>query len=149
MNVTKNVPRAQLYTTEMLAWSATLAHFPLDNALPYRGEAHSRTCGSSLKLGLDCDGDGRISKIGFQVTACAVGQSSAALLAAAADGKTKLDITRTFAEIQDWLKHDGSLPSWPGFEILAPVVSHPGRHGALLLAWQAAGTALSNTGASS
>lgn len=79
---------AKLYSPEVLALATGLADYPLDPSLPLTGEARSRTCGSAIRLGLALDDAGRIARIGMQVSACAIGQASAMLLAQAAAGRT-------------------------------------------------------------
>jgi NifU-like protein involved in Fe-S cluster formation len=101
-----------------------------------------------LKLGLEVDEAGVIRRIGMQVSACAVGQSSAAVLAQAAIGKNAKDIAATKSAIESWLEADAPLPDWPGFDALEPAQPHAGRHGALLLPWTAAMEALCSQAAS-
>lgn len=80
----------------------------------------------------------------MQVTACAVGQSSATILADAISGKGAAEILAIRGQIDSWLNADASPPDWPGFEALHPVREHTGRYGALLLPWNAAIEALSS-----
>ncbi|MGB7419968.1 MAG: iron-sulfur cluster assembly scaffold protein [Erythrobacter sp.] len=136
------VRSAALYTPDMLALAASLAKYPLAKTFDLRVEERAQPCGSTIVLGIDCDPSGRLAHMGMQVTACAVGQSSAAILASGAQGldkKTSADILRA---IEAWLKGDASLPDWPGFAALETARDVPGRHGALLLAWRAAARAL-------
>lgn len=135
---------AKLYTPRLLSLSAQLADFPFDAPFDLSAEARSRTCGSMLELGLDFDEAAKVDRIGMQVSACAVGQSSAAVLALSAKGRAPADFTAVHAAIKTWLAGDGSLPDWPGFDALEPALDHPGRHGALLLPWNAAVQALSS-----
>lgn len=141
-------PVAKLYTPALLSLATQLADYPLSGDFAYRAEARSRTCGSTIALGVDLDADGQVKKLGLQVSACAIGQSSAALLAKAAIGRTAEEFAAVQASIEAWL--DGAspdtqaLPEWPGFEALAPAWPHKGRHGALLLAWTAMTQALSS-----
>ena len=128
----------------MLALATGLADYPFDPELPLLGDARSRTCGSTIRLGLALDDDRRITRIGMQVSACAIGQASAMLLAqSAGDGQADA-IAATTGAWQDWLAGEGPLPDWPGADILSPAREHPGRHGALLLPWTAARMALSS-----
>jgi hypothetical protein len=80
------VPRA-LYTPAMLAAAAGLANWPWDEALPLRGEARSRSCGSTIGLALRTDADGTINGLGLRPHACAVGQAAASVFAEAAIGR--------------------------------------------------------------
>lgn len=139
-----NAPSAKLYTPRLLSLSAELANYPLTDGFQRTSEVRSRTCGSTLALGIDLDSSGNIARIGMQVTACAVGQSSAAILAVAAKGRGTTDIFASLAEIEAWLSGEGALPEWPGFDALEPALPHAGRHGALLLPWTAITRALSS-----
>jgi NifU-like protein involved in Fe-S cluster formation len=134
---------SKLYTPDVLALTTALAAFPLVDALPLRAEARSRTCGSSIALGLALDAQGLVSEVGMTVSACAIGQASAALLAQSVTGRAPGHITRTAEALEDWLAGGDELPDWPGIAALAAARDHPGRHGALLLPWKAACEALS------
>ncbi|MEL6877878.1 MAG: iron-sulfur cluster assembly scaffold protein [Pseudomonadota bacterium] len=112
--------------------------------MTHQSEARSRTCGSSIRLGLNVGSDGAVTQIGMQVTACAIGQSSAAIMAAHASGAKAADILAMEAEVKAWLRDEGHMPEWPGFEALEPAREHAARHGALLLVWTAARQALSS-----
>ena len=79
----------------------------------------------------------------MQVSACAVGQSSAAILALGAGGAMPEQLLATQSAIAGWLAGEKPLPEWPEFDTLAPALPHTGRHGALLLPWNAAIQALS------
>lgn len=134
---------AKLYSPELLGLATGLAAFPLSDDLPLRAEARSRSCGSVIALGLGLDETGRIARIGMQVSACAIGQASAALLAQGVSGRDAGAVDAAAAALAQWLAGEGALPDWPGIAALAPARDHPGRHGALLLPWTAARTALS------
>ncbi|MEM6856230.1 MAG: iron-sulfur cluster assembly scaffold protein [Pseudomonadota bacterium] len=132
-----------LYTPEMLALATELARYPLNGSFAYQADVRSKVCGSTLSIGLDCDAKGAVSRIGLKVSACAVGQSSAAILAQSVQGVTAQDLTRTHAALRDWLAGKGALPDWPGLATLSSARERAGRHGALLLPWEAALQALS------
>jgi NifU-like protein involved in Fe-S cluster formation len=137
-------PAAKLYSPALLGLATELAEFPLQDTLPLRAEARSRSCGSVIALGLALAVDGRVGQIGMTVSACAIGQASAALLARSALGTDPARIVDTTATLTTWLAGEGSLPDWPGLDLLSPALPHPGRHGALLLPWKAACEALSS-----
>ena len=127
-----------LYTPQVLALATSLAAYPWDEALPLKGSARSKSCGSTLALGLMTDDAGRIARIGLKAQACAIGQAAAAIFAAQAIGKTGAQIARAGAGLAAWLTGDGPRPDWPGLELLEPARAYPARHGAIKLAWQAA-----------
>lgn len=134
----------RLYTPQILALATGLAGFPLDDSFPLRAEARSRTCGSAIALGLMLDTDGRIARVGMQVSACAIGQASAAVMARAMTARKPQEVASALAGITRWLAEaDAALPDWPDFALLAPARAHPARHGAMLLPWNAASKALS------
>jgi NifU-like protein involved in Fe-S cluster formation len=137
-------PAAKLYSPALLGLATELAEFPLQDTLPLRAEARSRSCGSVIALGLALAVDGRVGQIGMTVSACAIGQASAALLARSALGADPARIVDTTATLTTWLASEGGLPDWPGLDVLSPALPHPGRHGALLLPWKAACEALSS-----
>jgi len=131
-----------LYNREVLALATSLARWPLVAAWPVQGEARSALCGSRVALGLAVDGAGRIEQIGLQVQACAIGQASAALFAQAAQGRNLAEIEAALTALTTWLEHGGNLPDWPGLGAIAAARDYPARHGAVMLAWQAARDAL-------
>ena len=133
----------KLYSPALLGLATGLADFPLTDDLSLRAEARSRSCGSVIALGLALDDAGRIARIGMQVSACAIGQASAALLAQGAAGRDAGAVDAAAEALEQWLAGEAALPDWPGIDSLAPARDHPGRHGALLLPWTAARTALS------
>lgn len=134
---------ARLYTPELLALTLKLVDYPWDDALPLVGRARSKSCGSTLEIGLAADTSGAIVRIGLKVHACAVGQASAAIFAAAATGLDRQEMARAHAAMQGWLA-GGAVPDWPGVEAVAAARSFPARHGAMMLAWDAALAALSS-----
>lgn len=133
----------RLYTPELLALAVGLAGYPLSEEFLLTGEARSRSCGSTLRMGLAADDAGRVERIGMRVAACAVGQASAAIFAAAVPGRTAEELMATLAALEAWLAGDSPAPEWPGLTVLAPARAYPGRHGAMLLPWKAALDALS------
>lgn len=126
-----------LYTPAMLDAAVRLANHPFDEALPMRGEARSRSCGSAIAVALELDAAGRIVRLGLRPHACAVGQAAASLFADHAAGRSRNEIAAGRDEIAAWLA-GGPEPAWPGIALLAPALAYPARHAAILLAWDAA-----------
>ncbi len=136
--------KAPLYTAQVLALAVRLADYPLGPHLPLTGEARSRSCGSTLEIGLAVDGSGRIAEAGCRARACAVGQAAAGLFLESAVGRNADDIAQARGALAQWLTGGGPLPDWPGLTLLDPARAHPARHGATLLAWDAALAALAS-----
>jgi NifU-like protein involved in Fe-S cluster formation len=126
-----------LYTPQVLALATGLAAFRLDDAMTLRSEARSRSCGSSLTLGLALDQQGTVIRIGLRSQACAIGQASAAIFAQAAAGRSIESLGETAQGVEHWLAGEGAMPDWPGLATIAGARDYPGRHGALMLPWTA------------
>ena len=134
----------RLYTPELLSLTVRLANYPWSEDFAFTGEARSKSCGSTLAVGLDLDAEGRIARLGIRARACAVGQASAAIFADAAIGCDRADISAARDAMAGWLAGDGPLPDWPGISAIEPAHAYPARHGAMMLAWEAALAALSS-----
>ena len=137
---------ARLYSPELLGLATLLARYGMSDDLPLRAEVRSRSCGSVIAAGFALDDAGLIERIGMRVSACAIGQASAALLAQSAKGRAPDAVIAAGDALGAWLEGAGDLPDWPGIDALAPALPHPGRHGALLLPWKAAAQALCEAG---
>ena len=133
-----------LYSPEILAAAVRLADHPLDPALPLAGEARSRSCGSTLTIRLATDPDGRITAAGCRAQACAVGQAAASLFLDHARGRSPQELAEARVRLAAWLTGAGETPDWPGIVLLEPARAYPARHGAILLAWDAALAALAS-----
>lgn len=133
---------ATLYTAEILAAATGLAAWPWNDALPFKGEARSRTCGSSLAIALALDEAGQVCELGIRTHACAIGQAAAHAFAGGATGRTRAAIADSRIALGAWLAGEGGLPDWPGLNVIAAARAHPSRHGAIVLAWDAALDAL-------
>ena len=127
-----------LYTPQVLALATSLAALPLDETLPLQTTTRSKSCGSTLTLGLATGPDGAIARVGLKAHACAIGQAAAAIFAQGAPGRSPADIAKAEAGLADWLSGTGAQPDWPGLELLAAARAYPARHGAIKLAWMAA-----------
>lgn len=104
---------AKLYTPSVLALSVELAGYPLGPDLQFTGYAKSRTCGSEVHVGLELDDAGIIQRIGMKVAACAVGQASAALFAAGAQGLGTEEISEQMNAMELWIMGEELRPRGP------------------------------------
>lgn len=129
---------AKLYTPEVLALATGLSEYGWNDGMPLKAEARSRSCGSSIQLGLSLDGQGRIETVAVKSHACAIGQAAASIFARSASGRTLEEIGEAGRSIEAWLAGDSGAPDWPGFEAIAAARDYPARHAAIMLAWKAA-----------
>jgi NifU-like protein involved in Fe-S cluster formation len=129
---------APLYTIEILRLAASLPDpHPLDRV---DGSVRKRspTCGSIVSTEVSLGEDGRVEALSQQVSACAFGQASAALVANNAVGRSGANIQAALSGLSDWLSGKSDEPGdWPGLATLAPARSRRSRHGAILLPFRA------------
>jgi len=132
--VAAGVKREPPYTLDILRLAASL---PLEGELAQAdgvGEARSATCGSRVRCSIRV-ADGRVVQVVQQVTACAYGQASAALLQGWAPGRLKAEVIVMRAALKAWLEGRGEVPA--SFAALGPVQGRSGRHGAVLVPFDA------------
>ncbi|MXO90247.1 iron-sulfur cluster assembly scaffold protein [Pontixanthobacter aquaemixtae] len=134
---------ARLYTPDILGLAIELARYPITQQQTLSAEARSRSCGSTLSIGIELREDEAIGSVGLRVSACAIGQASAAIFARDAIGRTLGDLEREAAGIENWLSGKSAPPAWPDLHLLDQARSYPARHEAILLPWKAAISALS------
>ena len=134
----------KLYTPQVLGLATSLSSYPWDETLPLRSSARSKSCGSTIELALATDESGRIERVAVKSQACAIGQAAAAIFASAAKGRSAEEIGEASEAIEDWLAGRRERPDWPGLEAIEVARDYPGRHGAIMLAWQAARELLSS-----
>ncbi|ABC63309.1 iron-sulfur cluster assembly scaffold protein [Erythrobacter litoralis] len=133
----------RLYTADVLGLAVELARYPLTGEFFVVGEARSPSCGSTLQIGLDLTSQSGVERIGLQVSACAIGQASAALFARDAKGHTRVSLENGMQRVANWLARESEEEPWAGLDRVRAAREYPARHGAILLPWRAALDALS------
>lgn len=103
----------------------------------------SRLCGSVIEVDIAVE-DGRITSYGHEVAACALGQTSAAIVAREIVGTSTAEFRRIRDEMIAMLKTDGPPPAgkWADLRYLEPVRDYKPRHGSTLLVFDAVAEAL-------
>jgi NifU-like protein involved in Fe-S cluster formation len=131
-----------LYTRDILRLAASI---PCVGRLDHpQGSAERRSplCGSRVSVDVVLDREGRVVELGQEVSACAFGQASAALLGGHAIGRTSAEIAEGRDALRAWLSGEREdCGRWPGLDLLAPARPFPARHGSILLAFEAAAEA--------
>jgi len=109
--------------------------------------AHSRLCGSTIRVDLTVDGD-RVTDYAHEVRACALGQASASAIADAIVGATFEEIEEASAALRAMLKEGGPPPSgrFAKLAALEPARDYRARHAAILLTFDAVEKALEEAG---
>jgi len=94
----------------------------------------SALCGSRVKVDLKMK-DGVVTDYGQEVRACALGQSSAALMKKTVIGQTPDQIAKAARQMRAMLKEEGDPPEgpWSVYEVLIPARDHRSRHASILL----------------
>lgn len=136
-----------LYNTEILRLAASIPH--TDRlAAPHASVVRvSAVCGSRVTVDVEVDGDGRVSRFGQEVRACALGQASAALLGNGVIGRNAGELAVAHAALAEYLRGGSATPGdWPGLAVLGPARPHKARHASILLAFDAAAAAAAQAG---
>lgn len=127
----------QLYTRDILRLASAIPGHVRFDELEGAAERRSPTCGSRIRMAVELDGEGRVQVLTQSVEACAFGQAAAALMGAAAIGRSAGEVRAALEGISSWLRGDDDAEaSWPGLDVLAPARARKGRHGAILLPFQ-------------
>jgi NifU-like protein involved in Fe-S cluster formation len=103
----------------------------------------SRICGSAIEVDIVIE-DGVFVGYGHAVSACALGQTSAAIVAARIVGTAVPDFLALRAAMHAMLKEEGAAPAghWAELGYLEPVRDYPNRHASTLLVFDAVAAAL-------
>lgn len=103
----------------------------------------SRVCGSVIEVDLKLR-DGVITGYGHEISACALGQTSAAVVAREIVGTPVEEFLVVRQAMHDMLKAGGSPPAgkWADLKYLEPVRDYPARHVSTLLVFDAVAAAL-------
>lgn len=137
-DVSENTDLIKLYSGQILALAADI---PLTDRLEApHGTAKKRSplCGSTVTVDVDLS-DGRISRFGQDVKACALGQAAASVVGGAIVGCRRDEIATARDELKSMLKSDGPAPAAPfdGLKVLAPAKDFKNRHASILLSLEA------------
>lgn len=137
-----------LYNRDILRLAASIPHLGRLEQAQASVEKRSPLCGSRVVVDLVLDGDGRVAALGQEVKACALGQASASLMAAHAEGRTREELAQARDALAAFLRGERGDPgAWPGLAIFADARRFPARHASILLAFEAAAEAAALAGA--
>lgn len=128
----------KLYSQRILSLAASIPHVGRLEEPDGSAMKRSPLCGSTVTVDVRVE-NGRIAGFAQDVKACALGQSSAAVLGSHAIGLTRDDIARGRDQLRAMIKEDGPEPEPPfgDLEVLKPARDYKNRHASILLAWEA------------
>jgi NifU-like protein involved in Fe-S cluster formation len=101
--------------------------------------AHSKLCGSTVKIDLKMDGP-VVTDFAHDVKACALGQASSSIMARHVVGSTATELRELRETVRKMLKENGPPPpdgKWAEIALLEPVRDYKARHASTLLTFDA------------
>jgi len=100
--------------------------------------AHSKLCGSTVKIDLKMDGP-VVTDFAHEVKACALGQASSSIMARHVVGSTASELRDLRDTVRKMLKENGAPPQgkWAEVGLLEPVRDFKARHASTLLTFDA------------
>lgn len=137
----------KLYSKRILALAAGIPNVGRLEAPDGSAMKRSPLCGSTVTVDVKVS-DGRVSAFAQDVKACALGQSSAAVLGRSVIGCTRAEIEHGRDQLKAMLKLSGPVPDAPFDELesLLPAKDYKNRHASILLAWDATLAAIDEAG---
>jgi NifU-like protein involved in Fe-S cluster formation len=133
----------KLYSARILGLAADIPHLGRLDMPDASVTRRSPLCGSTVTVDVHAE-DGKLTALGQDVKACALGQAAAAVAGQAAVGATLAQIETARDQLRAMLKGKGSVPDAPfdGFEVLTPAVAYKNRHASILLSIEAMAEAM-------
>ena len=133
----------KLYSGRILELAADIPLTTRLDAPDATVKKRSPLCGSTVTVDVSVT-DGRVSEFGQDVKACALGQASAAILAANVIGRTRDEIETARDQLKAMLSSGGDVPEAPfdGYDVLTPARDFRNRHASIMLALEATAEAM-------
>ena len=105
--------------------------------------AHSKLCGSTVKIDLTMDGP-VVTDFAHDVKACALGQASSSIMASHVVGSTAEELRALRETVRNMPQDNGAPPDgkWADIALLEPVRDYKARHASTLLTFDAVVDAL-------
>lgn len=127
-----------IYNQKILEYAGNLPDLPRLDAPDASARRHSRVCGSTIEIDLKM-ADGTVSAYGHEVATCALGQTSASIVAHNIVGATADELRLVRTQMQSMLKAGGPTPTgrFEDLKYLEPVKDFPQRHASVMLVFEA------------
>ncbi|MDB5549444.1 MAG: nitrogen-fixing NifU-like [Tardiphaga sp.] len=127
-----------IYNKRIIALAGNIPRLGRLAAPDASATAHSKLCGSTVKIDLAMDGD-VVTDFAHDVKACALGQASSSIMAAHVVGSTAQELRELRETVRRMLKDNGPPPSgkWADIALLEPVRDYKARHASTLLTFDA------------
>ncbi|WP_322988538.1 iron-sulfur cluster assembly scaffold protein [Hoeflea sp.] len=127
-----------VYNTRILDLAGNIPRIgTLENA-DAEASAHSKLCGSKVKVWLKMDGD-LVSDFAHDVKACALGQASSSIMARNIIGASAAELRAVSEAMRKMLKENGPAPEgrFADLKFLEPVRDYRARHASTMLTFDA------------
>ena len=129
---------APLYTADILRLATQIPYLDRLADPDATVERRSPVCGSRIVVDVTTDDAGRITALGQEVRACALGQASAALMGQHALGKSAEELAAARDALTLFLAGQADNPGdWPGLQIFRAAIPHSARHASIRLPFEA------------
>lgn len=133
----------EVYNAKILEFAGNIPRIGTLDMPDASAKAHSKLCGSTVSVDLKME-DHNVSDYAHDVKACALGQSSASILAANIMGASGDELRALKTTMYKMLKEGGPAPEgrFQDLKFLEPVREYRARHASTLLAFDAVVDAL-------
>lgn len=127
-----------IYNVKILEFAGNITRVGMLGDADASAQAHSRLCGSRVKIWLKLDGD-VVSDFAHDVKACALGQASSAVMARNVVGASVAELRGARSDMLAMLQADGEGPSgrFEEMRYLRPVKDYRARHASTMLTFDA------------
>lgn len=127
-----------VYNARILDFAGNIPRIGLLEDADAEASAHSKLCGSKVKVWLKLDGD-TVSDFAHDVKACALGQASSSIMARNIIGATATELRAASDQMRKMLKENGPAPEgrFADLKFLEPVRDYRARHASTLLTFDA------------
>ena len=127
-----------IYNTKILEFAGNITRIGMLEDADASAQAHSRLCGSRVKIWLKLDGD-LVSDFAHDVKACALGQASSSVMARNVIGASVAELRQAKIDMLAMLQADGEGPvgRFEEMRYLRPVKDYRARHASTMLTFDA------------
>lgn len=132
-----------VYNARILDFAGNIPRLGTLEAFDATAAAHSKLCGSKVRIWLKMDGD-TVSDFAHDVKACALGQASSSIMARHIVGASADELRAVRQTMLKMLKEDGPVPEgrFEDLRFLQPVKDYKARHASTMLTFDAVVDAL-------
>jgi len=128
----------EIYNSKILEFAGNITRIGTLGDADANAQAHSRLCGSRVKIWLKLDGN-VVSDFAHDVKACALGQASSAVMARNVVGASVAELRQAKIDMLAMLQTDGEGPvgRFEEMRYLRPVKDYKARHASTMLTFDA------------